>query len=184
MSAAVAHGSRRSYQLLRCRCVRCRAANADYVRSRRGDFLPDPAELVDAKPAAAHLETLKAQGVGYRQAGTLAGLDQGLIKEIRSGQRRQIRADTSTRILGIRGALAPGQRVLSWRTLRFLDSLTREGFHKSDLAQKLGLRDRYLRLQTRRHIRVRNACKVRNLWTLIMNEDGGAIVIGGKDEDD
>lgn len=180
MSAAVAHGTRRSYQA-GCRCVLCRAANADYVRSRRTDWLPDPTEMVSAAPARAYLLTLRIQGVGYRQAATIARLDPGLIQDIRKGARTQIRAVTSTRILGIRPQLALGQRVTAWRTWRLLDSLKREGFSRADLARKLGLQDTHLQLHAR-HVRVKNACKVRNLWHFIMAEDGGALVIEDRPE--
>lgn len=180
MAEAHDHGTRASYRR-GCRCLQCRAANANYERRRQIISYPDPAELVDAELAVLHLEALRAQGVGYRQAAKLAGVSPQLVSEIRGGQRLLVRADIASRILGMPAVLAHGQRVTAWRTWRFLDSLKREGFPKGELARRLGLQSPQLQLHSR-HVRVKNALRVKRLWQRIMSEDGGVFVIGGKDE--
>lgn len=177
--ALIAHGVRATYRR-GCRCLLCRCANADYERSRRIQSYPDPGELVDAAGAIAHLTALRTHGIGYRQAAKLAGLSPQLVLEIRDGRRETIRADIATRILGVPFILAHGQRVTAWRTWRLLGSLFGEGYERQVIAKKLGLRSPQLQLHPR-HVRVKNALRVRRLWNSIMSEEGGAFVIG-KDE--
>lgn len=166
-------GDRRAYRN-GCRCLQCRAANAAYVQSRRaGQLYPDPMELVDARPAELHLLTLRGQGVGYRQAAKLAGLDESLVVKIRTGRKTQIRADTLSRILGIPAVLAHGQTVTGWRTQRLLSSLEGEGFQKGRIARMLGNRQAKLPLRQKQRIRVRSALKVRVLWNRVNDGPAG-----------
>lgn len=164
------HGDRRHYAR-GCRCTRCRAANAAYVRTRRaGALYPDPAELVDASPAEAHLMVLRGQGVGYRQAAKLAGLDESLVVKIRKGLKNPIRADTLARILGVPAVLAHGQTVTGWRTWRLLHSLRGEEFPAGRLARMLGNRTPKLQIR-RRRVRVKTALKVRALYRRVNDVD-------------
>lgn len=166
----IAHGDRRTYRR-GCRCLPCRAANAAYERCRRaGDLLPDPAEMVDAVFAEMHLTALRGQGVGYRQAARLAGLCDRLVSDIRSGRRTRIRADTQTRILGVRPVLAHGQSITGWRSWRLIDSLKREEFTQGAIAQMLGNRHPSLQLGKKR-MRVRSALRVRAVWNRQVNDE-------------
>lgn len=157
------HGTRAAYQA-GCPCLPCRAANAEYVRRRRLAVLyPDPGELVDASLAAVYLLALRGQGVGYRQAAKLAGLDEKVIRQVRTGKLTRIKAETLTRILGIRAVLAHGQSVMGWRTRHLLDALEREGYTRARLAAMLGLQTPKLQLHHRR-VRVLTALKVLTLF--------------------
>lgn len=130
---------------------------------------PDPAELVDAKPAELRLFSLKAVGVGYRQVAKLTRLSPQVILEIRDGRRAQIRADIACRIMACQAILAHGQTVTGWRTWRLIDSLERDGFTRGDIAQRLGASTPQLQIE-RRRIRVRTALKVRTLHQRINAE--------------
>jgi hypothetical protein len=118
--------------------------------------------MVDASAARAHLQALQAKGIGIGQAARLAGVGYRTVRRVRSGALLRIRAETSAAILAIRPALARGQRVNSYATRRLVRALELEGFTQTEIAQRLGLRGRRLRLHN--GITVRNALRVRALW--------------------
>jgi hypothetical protein len=163
MSAGGPHGEMRTYRR-GCRCLPCKAASANYKRDRRSICLfPDPAELLPAAGAELYLAELRARGVGYRQAAQLAGLSDRFILDVRAGKVPTLRADTLTRILAIRPALAHGQHVMGWRTARLINSLEREGYTRGRIARALGRQSPRLQIG-RRKCTVKNALRVRTLY--------------------
>jgi hypothetical protein len=163
------HGDVRTYRR-GCKCLPCKAASATYRRERRATCsYPDPAERLPAARAELYLAELRARGVGYRQAARLSGLSERFVLEVRAGKVATLRADTMTRILAIRPALALGRHVMGWRTARLIDSLEREGFSRGRIARELGRRSPRLQIG-RRKCTVKNALRVRTLWRRINAE--------------
>lgn len=161
---AHAHGTRRQYRS-GCRCTPCRAANATYEahRSRAS------AGWVRPEAARAKLEMLARIGIGHRQAAKLAGVSFRTVQRIRKGRCRRIRADVERAILAIeRPALAKGVCVNGYETRHYVESLVREGFRKTALALKLGLRGG--RLRVGQNVTVRTALRVRALHAQLTAE--------------
>lgn len=160
------HGSRATYQA-GCRCLPCRSANAGY-EAHRARMKAEGLALgyVDPTEARAHLASLKAKGIGHRQAARLADLSPATIRAIRDGKVDVIRPATATAILAIRPVLAHGVRVNAYRTRHLLFALLREGFSRQDLAHRLGLRRRPPALHAEA-VTVRNALKVRALFARV-----------------
>lgn len=150
-----------------CRCLRCRVANAQYVRIRRVN--PASVALVSAVPVVEHLAKLAELGVGHRQASRLSGVSVSEIRKIRSGRRPALKPETAGRLLAIRVVLAPGQRVKAWPTWRLIHSLQTEGYTLGSLAMHLGLRSAQLQLDHGR-VTVRNAVLVRKLHARLTAE--------------
>jgi hypothetical protein len=151
-----------------CRCLRCRAANANYERVRRAAETELRA-LVSATDAAAYLLSLKARGVGYRQAAKLSGLSLTEIREVRAGARQWILPETEAAILTIRPVLALGQHVSAWPTWRLIHSLESEGFTLGSLARRLGLQSGQLQIDHHR-VTVKNALMVRHFHARVTAE--------------
>jgi len=118
--------------------------------------------MVDAGPAREHLLMLQAQGVGQLHAARRAGVGEATIWRVRSGARQKIRPAIAAAILGVKPALARGQLVNSYGTRRLIRALEGEGFTRAQIAARLGLRSRQLRIYNR--VTVRTALRVRALW--------------------
>jgi hypothetical protein len=153
---------------LGCRCVACRAAHAAYGLACRRC----PVGSVDAAPVRAHLEQLRAGGLGVRQLGKLGGVSARHVGRILLGQVEQLRPATAAALLGVRPVLARGALVPGTRTHRFLDSLGREGFTRRELAFHLGAACQ--QLQFRRRVRVSSALRVAMLYNRITGDHAPA----------
>lgn len=157
-----AHATRASY-CKGCRCLPCRAANAEYERGR----MRNGAMLVDASAARAHLQLLGQQQVGYKQASQLSGLSWVMLARIRSGQQRRIRPAIETAILAIQPVKARGRWVNNYRTRHLLMCLLNEGFTPADLAERLRISIRWLTRdglstrQGRSHVSAKRADRVK-----------------------
>ena len=137
---------------------------------RRGGRRHGDAQLVAPDQARAHLERLAALGIGHRRAAKLAGVGMPTIQRIRYGLTAQILARVEQAILSIqRPSLAHGCKVPSWETRRLLFILVREGFDRPNLATRLGLQSPRVQFH-HRHVTVRNALKVRALYTRLTSE--------------
>lgn len=158
------HGTRARY-LSSCRCLPCRAANADYVRTHR------PPERVDATTARAHLRALMAltPSIGVLQASKLSGLSRSLLLRIRNGQQQTITLSIQARVLAIQPIAAPGQRVNGYKTRDFIRRLVKEGYTRARLAALLGLRSRNLRWRGRT-VTVRHEQKAQRLHARLTAE--------------
>lgn len=163
-----AHGTRQNY-LSGCHCLPCRAANAAYEQQRaraRAKGLP---AWVSAEPARRKLLSLARIGIGHRQAAKLAHVSVLTVQRIRTGHQPRIRLQTERAILAIeRPALAKGVDVNGYETRHYVESLKREAFAESWLAQRLGLRSGRLRLGTR--VKASTALRVRALYQQLIAE--------------
>lgn len=162
------HGSRARY-LAGCRCLLCRAANAEY----RTDCYraPETVQLVSAKRVRRHLQVLRRCGMGYREVARKAGVDPKHLRQIRSGDRHRIRATTEACVLGVEsrkplGALTPAAGT--WQLIRRLQT---KGFKLVDLARRLhpGRPVDHLRCG-RRKVRISTAVQVRRFYEATMAE--------------
>jgi hypothetical protein len=154
------HGTRLRY-LSGCRCTPCRAANSRYETARAaarkaGDWRG----LVDAGPARAHLVRLSRCGVGYKSAADAAGVARSVVAKVLSGDRCQVRAHTSRRLLAVtEDARADASTVPAGPTWRRIKQLLEEGYTKARLARELGAQRPALQLG-RARVLARTALRV------------------------
>lgn len=133
------HGDRVKY-IAGCRCALCREANTLYENARRqararGEWNG----LVPVTDVQAHMEKLRAAGIGRRTISQATGVAETVLQEIIAGRKQRIRAVTSRRVLAMSTeARADGSLVPATRTWRLLDDLCRQGFTRAELALQLG----------------------------------------------
>lgn len=135
------HGDRLRY-MAGCRCDACRGANTAYERARaQARKAGDWNGLVSADKARAHIERLKASGVGRRQISDASGVAQSIVHKVYTGARTQIRALSERAILAVtREAAADHLIVSATATWRLLDELIASGYTKALLARELGFK--------------------------------------------
>ena len=164
-----AHGTRLRY-ISGCRCTPCRAANSRYETGRAaarkaGDWRG----LVDAAPVRAHLVRLSRGGVGYKSAAAAASVATSVVAKVLSGERRQVRAHTSRRLLAVTvDARADASTVPAGPTWRRIRQLLEEGYTKARLARELGAQRPALQLG-RVHVLARTAARVERLHRRLMS---------------
>jgi DNA-binding CsgD family transcriptional regulator len=141
------HGTRAAYVRDRCRCPKCTAANTaasnEMHRERTfGRWEP----YVDAGPTRAHIETLRAAGIGVDQIAKLTALSsshvRGLIYPSSTGKPpfQKVRRETADRILAVPvddSSRAANSHVDSTATRRRLQALVAVGWAQAWLAREL-----------------------------------------------
>jgi hypothetical protein len=136
------HGTRARYIAGRCRCLRCRAANARYSSARQyASTHGDWNGLVPADRARQHLRWLSRHGVGRRAVAAASDVAASALAEIRAGRQTQIRARTERRILAVDlTCIADHALVPSSGAWQLLARLIAHGYPKARIAKALGLK--------------------------------------------
>jgi hypothetical protein len=171
------HGTRAAYVKDRCRCAACTAANTAASRAAARDrALGVPSGFVDVAEVRAHLQTLRAAGIGYQQIARLAGTSVTHLREIshtvvRSGNRppiRRIRRELAATLLGIAPVAAnraPQSQLEATGTRRRLQALIAAGWPEPELAAQLGRTLTNLRrTMSSRTVTTRTAQRVEQLY--------------------
>lgn len=96
------HGTYASYKLSGCRCFPCSNARFRYDIRRQmlisqGKWQP----YVDAAEARAHVELLRAAGLGTRQVAALAGCNRKAMQNVLNGTVQRVRPETHAAILAV-----------------------------------------------------------------------------------
>ena len=145
------HGERTAYVLDKCRCRECRdAANAYYHATVRRDAYGQ-GPFVDPEPVRAHLASLSAAGLGWKQVARLTGVSNATIGKLVLGVRRpdgthrppssKVRKETAEKILSVHATidtLAGGASVPQTGTRRRLEALVYQGWSVSRLSREYG----------------------------------------------
>ena len=144
------HGTRACYVLDKCRCEPCAAANAATERQRArlsayGRWQP----YVDAAPTRAHVEKLRAAGMGLKQVAAVSGVPHGGIAKLMYGEPRRglapskrIRWETAIRLQAVHATidtLAGGARIDPTGTRRRVQALVALGWSQSQLCARIGM---------------------------------------------
>lgn len=173
------HGTRNAYVLDRCRCRRCRDANAAYERQHAKDkAYGRPHRYVDAQPVRDHLAALAAAGMGWQRAARAAGITSGgVMTKLLFGvdgkppSRRVTRA-TADALLAVRLDVADGARVDATGTVRRLRALIAAGWTGTALAGRLGVEvTNFGGMLDRDLVRASTAAAVRDLYRLLASLD-------------
>jgi DNA-binding CsgD family transcriptional regulator len=141
------HGTRAAYVKDQCRCAKCTAVNTaasnEMHRERTfGRWEP----YLDSGPTRAHIEDLRAAGIGVDQVAKLAGLSsshvRGLIYPSSTGRPpyQRVRRETAERILAVPvddSSRAANSHVDATGTRRRLQALIAVGWAQAWLAREL-----------------------------------------------
>jgi AraC-like DNA-binding protein/DNA-binding CsgD family transcriptional regulator len=141
------HGTRAAYVKDQCRCAKCTAVNTaasnEMHRERTfGRWEP----YLDSGPTRAHIEDLRAAGIGVDQIAKLAGLSsshvRGLIYPSSTGKPpyQRVRRETAERILAVPvedSSRAANSHVDATGTRRRLQALIAVGWAQAWLAREL-----------------------------------------------
>lgn len=163
--ADMPHGNRAKYSH-GCRCQPCRTANTEYEKLRNykrqtGDWNG----LVSARRARFHLRKLSDAGVGRRSVRDCARVSETVLQAIRTGRKTKIRARTSRSILAITPEHAlPGARIDATETKKRIAWLLQEGFTRSEIARRMGMRTPKLQTAKAATITAENADRVERVW--------------------
>lgn len=169
------HGTRACAVLDKCRCPPCSRANAAVEAHRQreiayGRWMP----YVDAGPTRAHVESLRAAGMGLKQVAKASGVAHGVLSKLIYGERgmapsRRIRWETAVRLQVVRADLdtmADRNFVDPTGTRRRVHALVATGWSQSKICTRLGMeRGNFWRLMEHsEQIRVSSARAVRALY--------------------
>jgi hypothetical protein len=169
LAADRGHGDRLKY-LAGCRCLQCRAANANYethraAARRAGDWNG----LVPAGRARRHILKLSRKGIGRRAIAEAADIPQSIIAKIKKPATKHIRKKTESKILAVTdGAVSGGAIVPAKRTWKLIRRLLDEGFTKAELARRLGCKSHHLQISKER-ILAQTAVRVERLFNRLMS---------------
>lgn len=136
------HGQRSTY-VKGCKCDPCRAANARYAKLAKYRAETGRSTLVDSAPIKAHLEQLRAAGVGKRTIATHAGVSQTVVNRLigvdHSRPAERVRPEIARRLLALRpDSLADGALTDAIGTTRRLQALVAIGWSQTQLAVRIG----------------------------------------------
>jgi hypothetical protein len=130
LAARKPHGSRTKYRG-GCRCLPCKAANADYQRQRSfkaavGSGNP----LVSAQLVRKHLARLSDFGIGYRAVHEACGVSSSSLSRISAGRKTLLRRRSEERVLNVRAVNAGTAWTL-------IDLIRAEGFSMGAILDRL-----------------------------------------------
>jgi hypothetical protein len=168
------HGTRTAYVKDQCRCADCRAANSAASKTaHRERTLGRWAPFIDATPVTAHIQTLRAAGIGVDQIARLAGITTSHVRELvphqRTGRRpiQRVRPETAQRLLAIPvtdANRAARSHVDATGTRRRLQALVAIGWTQGGLAAELRRSEASLtRTMTSETVTARTARQVSDL---------------------
>lgn len=159
-----AHGTRARYVAGKCRCEPCRTANRNYARARaRGEHNG----VVDSSAARAHLEVLRAAGVGTRAVSAAADVGRTALMKILAGT--PVRASIVRRVLSVdAGAISDRALVSAKPTTAAVREMLRLGLTKTEVAHRLGYAHA-LQFNGRR-VTARNELRVKKLLAMVRAE--------------
>lgn len=164
LAATRAHGDRLRY-IGGCRCAECRRANTDYEKARAlarkaGDWNG----IVPAAKARQHMLKLSRQGVGRRAVQAATDIGDTVLQQIRSGDKKNIRARTERLILAVTKEMASDHALIpAAPSLKLIDELLSKGYTKTQLARMLNYKNHALQFNFDQ-ITAANAFLIRKLY--------------------
>jgi len=127
--------------------------------------------LVPSDRARDHIHALSRRGVGYKQVADAAGVAESIVAKIRSGERKNIRAQAEKRILEVDiGARADHALVPAGPSWKLLNKLLKK-YSKAELARRLGSEAKNPALQvSKKEVTVKKAHQIQKLYNDCMEE--------------
>lgn len=159
-----------------CRCPACKRANSQYETERaRARAAGDHRGLVDAAPVVAHINALRAQGLGWKTIADSACVSTGTVSDLIYGKQLKLRGHTARKLLAVTALAARDGAYIDARpSWALIKQLLRWGYPRSRIASEmLGRPVRALQLQPTK-ITVRNAELVRRVHERLRREPARA----------
>lgn len=175
------HGIYARYKVHGCRCTPCRKASSAYTANRTRQIAYGRWEpFVDAAPVRAHVETLRAAGIGWKRVAALAGVTPSVVEKLvygsprqRTGPSKRVRPETAAKLLAVTADLASlggAAKVDATGTRRRLQALVALGWSGSKLAYRLGMEPtNFSSLLQRDLVHADTARAVRDLYDRLWN---------------
>lgn len=161
------HGTRLRY-MAGCKCTPCRAANSRYETMRsaarkKGNWNG----IVPARKARKHILKLSRLGIGYKTVADIAGLAGSTVFKVRSGERKNLRAESERAILAIDEKALPDSALVSAKTTWIrINWLLNQGFTIKELAKRLGYKTPALQIN-KKTVTAKTALKVKQFYDRI-----------------
>lgn len=134
------HGMTVTYNRDGCRCIPCYDANRKYQLRLSYDLSQGKSRMVDGTEARAHLQTLRAGGMGMRRIAEVSGINYRAVRRFFDGSRTgKIAKKTNESILGVTLNPYPHARVSGLGTGRRLQALMCAGWTSKQLAEHSGV---------------------------------------------
>jgi len=125
--------------------------------------------LVDAAPVRAHLRALRWAGVGCTSIEAACDVSKTTVRNVLSGRQRVLRAATAQRLLSVdAGAADDRSSIPAGPTRALIGELLSAGLTRGEIALRLGLKTRELRLGERGRVWAITAVRIRSLHAKIM----------------
>ena len=175
------HGTYAAYTLDRCRCVPCSAAASEYGHSLRRRHAYGQTTAVDAEPVRAHIERLRAGGMGIKGISVASGVSTGTLSKIIYGMVREdgtrrppcatVHERTARRVLAVGiDQVRDGTRVDALGTRRRVQALVACGWSLPLVAEVAGIDTQVMhRLDDATHVEARTARAVAAAYDELWN---------------
>lgn len=166
------HGTYACYTLDACRCLPCAAAVTAYENNRRRQNAYGRGDLVDADPVRAHVNALRAQGMGFKRIAQAAGVSNATMTkllyghyapgpggrdgrgELLRGPSKRVTKATARKVLAVGLDLADGRVVPADGSIRRVRALVAIGWSQARIASHLGIGRQNFHLGTGRRAQV------------------------------
>jgi hypothetical protein len=157
------HRTRARYNAQKCRCFKCRRANAKYEHDRQSH------PRVSADPARAHIALLQSQGIGLRSIADATDIPRVALKRIALGQPK-VTQRIAEQILAVDvSVIADHALVSATETKTLLAKLVAEGYTRARLAQLLGHETLAIQYKGER-VLAKTALRIRKLYDQLTAE--------------
>lgn len=176
MNTYIRHGRYHTYTSGQCRsCDACRNAATLYNKNRelhiaRGTWQP----WSDPGPVRAHVQKLRAHGLGDDTIATLAGVAPATIDRLMADGATRIRTAPAQKILAVRfdlDALPATKLVASTGSIRRLQALVAAGWSLTEQARRLGTdRNTLAKVFSRPAVTVARARAIRDLYRQLRDQ--------------
>jgi hypothetical protein len=139
LAADKPHGTRIRY-MGGCKCDECRAANTNYEKERAIARKNGEANgLVSTELVRKHMLKLSKKGIGYKSVGDITDLSKTVLFAIYSGNKKQCRAMTAKKILGVTPDMAAdGAYICAKKSWKKINDLLAQGYSKVSIAEGIG----------------------------------------------
>jgi hypothetical protein len=145
-----------------CRCSDCRRANTEYENERaRARKSGGWNGLVDADPVRLHLIALSRKGIGSKTVHEYSDVARSVIVDIINGKKSRVRKSTADRLLAVdKDCYKAGTLIGKAEFSGQMRYLLNEGFTKTEIARRLGLKSRAIQFGKRKKITGRTAARL------------------------
>ena len=154
------HGTTTSYTKGKCRCEICQEAWRAYQRQYMRERYHGQLRLVPIAEARAHVRALLRSGMKQTAIARASGVDRMVIRRIVRGDRKQIRRQTSSALLGVPFDAAPmGATNFAAPAQLLIEEMHRAGVTNAEITDRLHIACPEL-IAHQRHVRPKTWAKL------------------------